>query len=97
MICFEFFVQNFKKVKNFTSRNQFLWLRADGLASIVSWDLETKSWHQPLIKASPGELVFEENWDDFNLDIWEHEISMGGGGNWEFQTYYNNRQGLQVI
>ena len=37
------------------------------------------------MNAEPGELVFEENWDDFNMDIWEHELTMGGGGNWEFQ------------
>ena len=39
----------------------------------------------PDYEASPGELVFVENWDTFNMDIWEHEITMGGGGNWEFQ------------
>ena len=37
------------------------------------------------MNAEPGELVFEENWDDFNMDIWEHEMTMNGGGNWEFQ------------
>ena len=50
----------------------------------------------PNYEAKPGELVFEENWDDFNQDIWEHELSMGGGGNWEFQTYYNNRTNSYV-
>ena len=40
----------------------------------------------PDYEASPGELVFVENWDTFNMDIWEHEITMGGGGNWEFQS-----------
>jgi len=36
-------------------------------------------------------LVFEDNFNSFNLDTWEHEITMGGGGNWEFQYYGNNR------
>jgi len=46
--------------------------------------------------AEPGELVFEENWDDFNMDIWQHEMTLGGGGNWEFQGYYNNRSNSYV-
>jgi len=54
-------------------------------------------WNECVImNAEPGELVFEENWDDFNMDIWEHELTMGGGGNWEFQTYYNNRSNSYV-
>ncbi|XP_071954283.1 beta-1,3-glucan-binding protein-like [Antedon mediterranea] len=36
-------------------------------------------------------LIFEDNFDTFNLDVWEHEITAGGGGNWEFQYYTNNR------
>jgi len=36
-------------------------------------------------------LVFDENFNDLDLDVWEHEITMGGGGNWEFQYYTNNR------
>ncbi|CBY23653.1 unnamed protein product [Oikopleura dioica] len=46
--------------------------------------------------AAPGELVFEENWEYLNMDIWEHEMTMGGGGNWEFQTYLNNRTNSYV-
>jgi len=41
-------------------------------------------------------LIFEENWDDFNLDVWQHEITMGGGGNWEFEYYNNNRSNSYV-
>jgi len=26
-----------------------------------------------------------------NMSTWRHEISMGGGGNWEFEMYINNR------
>ncbi|KAK6192409.1 hypothetical protein SNE40_003879 [Patella caerulea] len=36
-------------------------------------------------------LVFEDNFDFLNHRIWEHEITLGGGGNWEFQHYTNNR------
>ncbi|KAI8078495.1 concanavalin A-like lectin/glucanase domain-containing protein [Thamnidium elegans] len=36
-------------------------------------------------------LVFEDHFDSFNLKNWQHEISLSGGGNWEFQWYTNNR------
>jgi len=39
----------------------------------------------------PGELIFFDDFDDIDFDIWDHEITMGGGGNWEFQVYWNNR------
>lgn len=38
-----------------------------------------------------GELIFEDNFDTLDFDKWEHEITMSGGGNWEFQVYWNNR------
>nr|KAG5688615.1 hypothetical protein BaRGS_033431 [Batillaria attramentaria] len=36
-------------------------------------------------------LIFEDNFDFLNHQVWEHEITAGGGGNWEFQYYTNNR------
>merc|ERR1712076_290832 len=41
-------------------------------------------------------LVFEDNFDKLNLDNWEHETTAGGGGNWEFQYYLNNRTNSYV-
>nr|XP_039269968.1 beta-1,3-glucan-binding protein-like [Styela clava] len=41
-------------------------------------------------------LIFEENWDTFDLSRWQHEITMSGGGNWEFQVYSNNRTNSYV-
>ncbi|XP_038048503.1 beta-1,3-glucan-binding protein-like [Patiria miniata] len=41
-------------------------------------------------------LLFEDTFDTFNLDVWEHEITAGGGGNWEFQYYTNNRSNSYV-
>jgi len=41
-------------------------------------------------------LIFEETWDDFNLNRWKHELTMSGGGNWEFQVYTNNRTNSYV-
>jgi beta-glucanase (GH16 family) len=36
-------------------------------------------------------LIFEDNFDRINFDVWQHEITLGGGGNWEFEYYTNNR------
>ncbi|PVD32830.1 hypothetical protein C0Q70_08277 [Pomacea canaliculata] len=36
-------------------------------------------------------LIFEDNFDFINHRVWQHEITAGGGGNWEFQYYTNNR------
>ena len=36
-------------------------------------------------------LTLEDDFDDFNLSLWKHELTLGGGGNWEFQYYNNNR------
>eukprot|EP00732_Lithocolla_globosa_P003175 Lithocolla_globosa_v1_NODE_2409_length_2018_cov_37.605706.p1 type:complete len:361 gc:universal NODE_2409_length_2018_cov_37.605706:1176-94(-) len=36
-------------------------------------------------------LIKEDSFDEFDLSFWQHEITLGGGGNWEFQYYSNNR------
>ena len=41
-------------------------------------------------------LTLEDNFDDFNLSLWKHEITLAGGGNWEFQYYTNNRSNSYV-
>ncbi len=38
-----------------------------------------------------GDLIFEENFDALNLSKWRHEVTMAGGGNFEFQWYVNDR------
>lgn len=38
-----------------------------------------------------GDLIFDEEFDSFNLTRWKHVISLYGGGNWEFEYYINNR------
>ena len=58
-------------------------------------------WAEPSITTSlqngirktheSGELIWEDNFDFLDFDKWEHEITMSGGGNWEFQVYWNNR------
>ncbi|PIK59610.1 putative beta-1,3-glucan-binding protein [Apostichopus japonicus] len=46
--------------------------------------------------ATAGTLIFEDTFDTFDLDVWEHELTAGGGGNWEFQYYTNNRSNSYV-
>lgn len=41
-------------------------------------------------------LVFSDDFNDFDLSVWEHELTMGGGGNWEFEMYVNNRSNSYV-
>ncbi|XP_059608689.1 beta-1,3-glucan-binding protein-like [Phlebotomus argentipes] len=38
-----------------------------------------------------GDLLFEDNFDTLDYETWQHEITLAGGGNWEFQWYTNNR------
>ena len=36
-------------------------------------------------------LVFEDNFDELDFNVWKHDVTMTGGGNWEFEMYINNR------
>jgi beta-glucanase (GH16 family) len=36
-------------------------------------------------------LVFADEFETLDNEVWEHELTLGGGGNWEFQYYTNNR------
>ncbi len=36
-------------------------------------------------------LIFEDDFNPLDFDIWKHEVSMVSGGNNEFQVYVNNR------
>ena len=49
-----------------------------------------------LVLAGGQRLVFEDEFETFNLARWKHEITLGGGGNWEFQFYNNNRTNSYV-
>ena len=42
------------------------------------------------------QLVLEDNFDTFDLSLWQHQLTLGGGGNWEFQYYTNNRSNSYV-
>ena len=36
-------------------------------------------------------LIFEDDFNTLNFSKWQHEITMNGGGNLEFEYYINNR------
>jgi len=36
---------------------------------------------------APGDLIFEDNFDSLNTNVWHHEINVNGGYNNEFQVY----------
>ncbi|KAF9292601.1 hypothetical protein BGZ68_000005 [Mortierella alpina] len=36
-------------------------------------------------------LLFEDNFDKLDNSVWRHDMTMTGGGNFEFQMYINNR------
>lgn len=38
-----------------------------------------------------GQVIFEDNFAFLDQSIWRHEITLSGGGNWEFQWYLNDR------
>ncbi|CAD7089077.1 unnamed protein product [Hermetia illucens] len=43
-----------------------------------------------------GDLIFEDNFDWLDQGKWQHEVTLGGGGNWEFQWYVNDRRNSYV-
>ena len=45
----------------------------------------------PTPQPCTSRLILDDEFEEFNLTRWKHEITLGGGGNWEFQYYDNNR------
>lgn len=43
-----------------------------------------------------GDLIFEDTFSELDFETWEHENTLAGGGNWEFQWYTNNRSNSYV-
>ncbi|VDI27006.1 Hypothetical predicted protein, partial [Mytilus galloprovincialis] len=46
--------------------------------------------------SSGGGSGFMDDFNTLDFSTWEHEITAGGGGNWEFQYYTNNRSNSYV-
>jgi len=45
---------------------------------------------------SHEQLIFSDDFDQFDTSIWSHEITLSGEGNWEFEGYTNNRSNSYV-
>lgn len=44
-----------------------------------------------LLLAVSSKLIFTDEFLTFDPKKWKHDITLAGGGNWEFQMYENNR------
>lgn len=61
-------------------------LRVVFTAALSATTLSTANW-RPVASEKIGEtLVFEDQFDNFDLSIWKHDITLAGGGNWEFEV-----------
>jgi beta-glucanase (GH16 family) len=40
---------------------------------------------------SQSKLIFEDDFNTLDFNKWKHDITLSGGGNWEFELYDNNR------
>ena len=49
-----------------------------------------------LLSQATDTLIFSDDFDTLNPKTWRHEITLGGGGNWEFEYYTNNRSNSYV-
>jgi len=49
-----------------------------------------------LVCVTAQNLIFEDEFNEIDYEVWQHERSMSGGGNWEFQIYDNNRSNSYV-
>jgi len=50
----------------------------------------------PEFDMSAATLIFEDEFNTLDLKTWRHELTLGGGANWEFQQYSNNRSNSYV-
>ncbi len=49
-----------------------------------------------LCSAQNLKLVLDDDFKTFDFKTWKHEITLAGGGNWEFEYYSNNRSNSYV-
>ena len=43
------------------------------------------------VASAEDKIIFQDDFNTLNFTTWQHELTMGGGGNWEFEMYVNNR------
>ena len=59
------------------------------------WECQSLIYYTTLLQGG-SRLIFDDEFDDFDIARWKHEITLGGGGNWEFQYYDKNRSNSYV-
>lgn len=64
--------------------------------SCVSTPTTVKGTHAPSKPFCSGDLIFEENFDTFDLSKWQHAVTMAGGGNYQFNWVVNDRNNTYV-
>jgi hypothetical protein len=53
--------------------------------------------HSSPIAAQQGMCMsFNDEFNTFDTKRWTHDITMGGGGNWEFEWLFNLTQGTPI-
>jgi beta-glucanase (GH16 family) len=48
------------------------------------------------IAAATETLIFNDDFNKLDMSTWQHELTLSGGGNWEFEWYVNNRSNSYV-
>ena len=44
-----------------------------------------------LLTVLQAKIIFQDDFSTFDFSKWRHDITLSGGGNWEFELYDNNR------
>ncbi|CAH2236983.1 jg9475 [Pararge aegeria aegeria] len=74
-----------------------MWSLVVGVAALASvatacrQTVTTVSGTHAPARVCGGDLIFSDEFNTFDLEKWQHELTLAGGGNWEFQYYDNNR------
>lgn len=59
----------------------FINLQGEGTSDCPSPSVTTVSGtHAPQGRICSGDLIFEDNFNEFSLPVWQHELTLGGGG-----------------
>ena len=64
-------------------------------SSRASGQTAQRATQRPSIQSTryPSEtLKFSDDFDEFDLAVWQHELTLGGGGNWEFESAQRERE-----
>jgi hypothetical protein len=63
---------------------------------VASLTVASADWRTSKDLLEP-QVLFEDDFNTLNLSVWQHQITMSGGGNWEFEYYDNNRSNRLAV